>query len=270
MIPVKPESKLKMFVAIPTTGTNCDAQVYALRTMEKNYADRVEFVYPQDCIRRIFHDYARNEMVDEFLKTDCDFIWFLDSDVAPMTNVLDLFLAYVEEWDVGGAPYPLFISQKSEESPQVVYAVYNGTSGKGMRPSDVPMTGSGMVDGLATGCLFIKRHIFEKLQKPYFEFKYNTETRELIEGEDLGFCKKVGALGYKFLVDYSKPCKHYKMVCLRDVNDYAMTYAKRQVEAYDAMIRGKMQALNEKLRAKRAVPKILSPHDVRFTGITKR
>jgi len=244
---------LKMFVAIPTVGTNCDAQVYSLRIMEKLYKDRVEFVYPNDCVRRIFHDFARNEMVEEFLKSDCDFMWFLDSDIGPPTNILDAYLEYYEEWDVAGAPYPIFITQKGLEGPQVVYTVYNGSNGRGMYPANVPPSGVGYVDGMATGCLFIKKHVFSKLERPFFEFKYNQTTREMTEGEDLGFCRKMRELGYKFFVDYSKVCKHYKNVCLRDVNDYAMQYAKTQVEAYDKMIRGQVEELGKRLKAKAQV-----------------
>lgn len=246
---------VKVFVAIPTVGTNCDAQVYALRTMEKLYKDKIEFIYPEDCVRRIFHDFARNEMVEEFLKTEADVLWFLDSDIGPPTTLFDEYLARYEEWDVAGAPYPLFISQRSEDGPQVVYAVYNGTNGVGMRPASIPMEGTGWVDGIATGCLMIKRHIFEGMQKPYFEFKYNSESRELTEGEDLGFCKKVNKMGYKFFIDYTKVCKHYKTVCLRDVNDYAMTYARNQIKAYDAIAR---QQLDE-LKVVRKTPKVIEP-----------
>lgn len=251
---------IKVFVAVPTTGTILDVQTYALREMEKKFKGQIEFVYPEMCVRRIFHDFARNGMVEEFLKTDCDVLWFLDSDVAPPTTLWTEYLKYYEEWSVAGAPYPVFMGQKGLEGPQVVYTVYNGTDGVGLKPSNVPLSGVDYVDGLATGCLFIKRHIFEDMPQPWFEFKYNQQSREMTEGEDLGFVKKVNAMGYRFFVDYSQVCKHYKSVCLRDVNDYAMTYAKNQIKAYDASARAELALAKERLGRK---TKIVDPHTLR-------
>lgn len=228
--------KLKIFMGIPSTGDRSDAQVYFLRSIEKKYKEEVELVYPEDLVIRVSHDFARNAYVDAFLSSDCDLLWFLDSDVVPPKNVLDTVVKHHGEWSLAGAPYPVFISQKGLDGPQVVYTVYNRND-KGFYPSPIPGSGQSFVDGLATGCLFIKREVFTKLSKPYFEHKYDNQTRELTEGEDLGFCRKVSDLGYKFFVDFSHVCKHYKRVDLLDVNNYAITYANNQVLAYDASLR---------------------------------
>lgn len=249
---------IKVFVAIPTTGTVCDVQAYSLREMEKKYASEITFTYPQVCVRRIFHDFARCGLVEEFLQTDCDVLWFLDSDVAPQSSLWDKYLAYYEEWELAAAPYPLFIGQHSADGPQIVYGIYNGMDKGGFRPSDIPREGIAFVDGAATGCMMIKRHILEGMQKPYFEFKYNPETRDMTEGEDLGFCKKMYEAGHKFFVDYAQVCKHYKNVCLRDVNDYAMQYAKRQVEAYDALARKQIEDTRARLKQAKAA-RVIAP-----------
>lgn len=227
--------KIKMFVAIPSTGDRVDAQNYMLRKLEKDYADKIEFVYNPSWVGRIFHDYARNAWVDDFLKTDCDVMWFLDSDVVPHPTVLDLFDKY-EEWELAGAPYPVFMTPAGETEPQVVFTVYKEINGR-LAAAHVPTSGSEYVSGIATGCIFLKRSVFDKLQKPYFEFKYDPETRRMTEGEDLGFCKKVNALGKKFYIDYSKVCKHFKKVDLLDVNDYAMRMQQKAVMKYDEMLR---------------------------------
>jgi hypothetical protein len=244
------QKKIRMYMGIPTTGTICDAQTYVLRELQEKYGDKIEFVYPSVCIRRVFHDYARNSIVEEFLDSGCDVLWFLDSDVAPSKHVLDLIVLHWDKWVVAGAPYPVFITPESDKGPQVVFTVYKGGNGVGLAPANIPPEGLDYVDGIATGCLFIKREVFDKLQKPYFEFKYDHETRIMTEGEDLGFCKKLGALGIKFFIDYSMVCKHYKQVCLLDVNNYAVEYANRAVLAYDRDIRPKVDALVARLKAK--------------------
>lgn len=238
---------IKVFMGIPTTGSVCDAQGYVLRDIEAKYKDKVQLVYPKHCVRRIFHDFARNAMVDEFLASDCDVIWFLDSDIAPDKSVLDLITEHWDKWDAAGAPYPVFMSTPGSEQLQVVFTVYNGNDGRRMAPTDIPRSGTDFVDGIATGCLFLKRGVFDSLKKPYFEFKYDLETRNPIQGEDLGFCMKLNDLGIRFFIDYSKVCKHYKTVCLLDVNNYAIEFANKAVMAYDRVVQTQFATLKEKL-----------------------
>lgn len=236
-------AKIKLFVAMPTTGQVYDSTVHALRGLEKKYSDRIEFVYPDKLVRRIFHDFSRNAMVEEFLNTDCEVMWFLDSDIAPPEHVLDLITEHGDKWKVAGAPYPVFMTPPGEKDCAVFMCVYKHNDTKGMAAADVPYEGVEFVDGLATGCMFIKRGVFEQLEKPYFEFKYDPTDRKMLEGEDLGFCIKVNKLGHKFFTDYSMVCKHYKSVCLLEVNNYAINYANNSVKRYDSLIKSQVEGL---------------------------
>lgn len=227
---------IKVYMGTISTGERSDFQTYVLRELEKKYADKITLVYPETCVHRKFHDYARNAVVEDFLATDCDILWFLDSDVAPPTNVLDLITESGDHWDLAGAPYPVFMTPAGYKGPQVVMCVYQQNE-NGLHAAAVPQSGRAFVDGLATGCIFIKRDVFSKLKKPYFEFKFEPETRFMTEGEDLGFCRKVNDLGYKFFTDYSMVCKHYKNVDLLEVNNYAIDYSNQSVLQYDARIR---------------------------------
>lgn len=250
---------IKLYMGIPSTLNRLDGQCYTLRKIEEKYKGRVELVYPEACVHRIFHDYARNEIVEEFLKTDCDAIWFLDSDIVPPTDVLDLILDEEKPWKVAGSAYPVFMTPEGYDSPQVVFCTYNkGTSG-GLHAARLPRSGTDYVDGLATGCMFIRKEVFSQLQKPYFEFKYAPESRALIEGEDLGFCLKVNKLGLKFLTDYAKVCKHYKTIDLLDANNYAIEFANKAVIAYDAQIRPKVDALVARLQSNKVKSSLILP-----------
>lgn len=241
--------KTKVYVAIPSVGTVSDLMPYAFRQYEREYGDRIEFVYPKHCVQRKFHDFARNAMVDDFLETDCDILWFLDSDVVPPPHVLDLITKYGEHWELAGAPYPVFMTPTGHSGPQVVMCVYMADE-TGMHAAKVPYSGTGFVDGLATGCIFIKREVFAQLEKPYFEFQFDSTSRQLTIGEDLGFCAKVNRLGYKFFTDFDMVCAHYKTVNLLDVNNYAIEYAQRAVNSYDEEIRPKIEMLKGLLKGK--------------------
>lgn len=225
--------KIKVYVGQPSTGTCVDFQPYMLRAIQEAYKDTVELVYPEACAHRIFHDFARNGVVEDFLLSDCDVLWFLDSDIVPPVHVLDLVTKH-EGWKVAGATYPIFMSpgMVADGGREVVFTCYKRNEQGCLKPGQVPDEGVEYVDGLATGCLFIKREVFAQIERPFFKFTYNETTRGLHTGEDIDFCIRMNALGYQFLTDYSMVCKHYKNVELLEVNNYAMAFAKRSVEEF--------------------------------------
>lgn len=252
------KNKIKVYCAVPTTGVVADAQTYFWRDAEAKYKDQIEFIWPPLCVRRVFHDYARNSQVEEFLKSDAEILFFLDSDVVPPPDVFDLVLEK-DKWVVAGAPYPIFMTPPGHTEPQIVFTAYNGSAKGGVAAADCPNEGKEFIDGLATGCLFIKRELFSQLKKPYFAFEYDEETRCMTAGEDLSFCRKVRDLGHKFYVDYSKVCRHYKSVCLLEVNNYTRQYAKRSVEMYDSMVKPALQELQARIKAKNTPSKLVAP-----------
>jgi hypothetical protein len=146
---------IKVYMGLPSTGTRSDQQCYALRELEERYKDTIKLVYPEQCIFRSFHDFARNEVVDEFLASDCDVLWFLDADVCPPKHVLDLITCHWDKWKCSGATYPIFmpIPGTSEGDPVVQFTAYKGITDHGIRLNEVPSKGTDFLDGLATGCL---------------------------------------------------------------------------------------------------------------------
>lgn len=238
MLNPKTGKKWKVYMGLPSNGTVCDFQAYMLRELADRYRDEVELVYPVQLCQRIFHDAARNGTVDEFLDTDCDVLWMVDSDIVPPKHVLDLLTMHGDKWLCAGAPYPIFMAQPGESQRQVVITAYKAMAptedGKPrIAPCSVPDEGAEFVEGLATGCLMIKREVFDKIEKPYFEFKYDAITRQPIEGEDIGFCLKMVGLGIRFFTDYSMVCKHYKNnLDLLEINNYAVGLANKHIEPY--------------------------------------
>lgn len=233
--------KWRIFMSLPSNGTVCDFQAYMLRDVERRYADEVELVYPDQLCQRIFHDAARCGLVEDFLESGCDIMWTLDSDIVPPKHILDLVTMHGDKWLAAGAPYPIFMAQPGEAQRQVVITAYKAidphpeTKRPRLAPCPVPDDGTDFVDGLATGCLFVKREVFDKLERPFFEFKYDPITRQPIEGEDIGFCLKLHRLGIKFFTDYGMVCKHYKNnLDLLEINNYAMALCNKHIAAYRA------------------------------------
>ncbi len=234
---------VKVDLGLPTTGSVVDTQAYFLRALQETYKDKVQLVYPEVCVRRVFHDFARNEIVEDFLKTDCDILWFLDSDITPSHKVLDLITEHGYKWQVAGATYPVVMTPIQGEGPSLVITVYrkNPETGK-LGLGDCPQDGVDFVDGLATGCLFIRREVFSKLQKPYFEFKFDPITKEPTGGEDLNFAKALSDLGIQYFTDFSMICRHQKSVDLLDMSNYAVFFAKHTLAQHHEKIKGDLIA----------------------------
>jgi hypothetical protein len=239
--------KIRVYMGIMSTGLREDIHTYLFRDLQERYGDRVEMVFPDQCVHRFPHDFSRNEYVNDFLASGCDVLWFLDSDVAPPKFIFDLLVSPSQEWLVAGAPYPLWMAAPGTQEPSILFTTYDGLVedeagvAQGIRMTECPQSGQRMVDALATGCMFIKREVFEKLEKPYFAFKHDEKTRRVIEGEDLGFCLKLNKLGIRCLIDYSMVCKHYKRIDLLDLNNYAISLSNKKVMEYDAEIRQQVE-----------------------------
>lgn len=242
--------KTKIYCGWLSTGTSETMHLYLMRDLQERYGEHVELVLPDLCIHRMFHDRARNDVVEEFLASDCDILWFLDSDIVPPTHILDLVVHHKDKWQAAGAPYPIYATVPGSSEMSIMFTVYNGIGGdispgeasRGMHMIECPEGGTEFVDGLATGCLFLKREVFKDLKRPYFEFKFDAETRRIVEGEDLGFALKMHDLGIKFFVDYGMVCKHLKKVCLLDMQNYATKKSNYKTIEYDKLIRDQVQA----------------------------
>lgn len=249
-------AKIKIYMATPSTGDRHDSQNYYLRRMEKQHGDQIEFVYPEIYVGRIFHDHARNAYVKQFLASGCDLMWFLDSDIVPSERTLELVTKHYDKWKLAGAPYPVWMSQQGYEGPQITYTVYKTLGeGKGLSPAPIPDQGLDFVEGIATGCIFIKREVLEKLSAPWFEFKYDPITREIVEGEDLGFCLKVNALGYKFFIDYSMICHHFKKISLLDVSNYVEMQKQAVLDVSDRAYRQSIAKMKLREMENKSKPK---------------
>jgi len=64
------------------------------------------------------------------------------------------------------------------------------------------------VEAIGTGCLLIKRHVFEKVKVPWFEYQWNGDPDGKMITEDLVFCEKAKKLGFKIYCDGTIKCGH--------------------------------------------------------------
>ncbi|MFH1229553.1 MAG: hypothetical protein V1678_03965, partial [Candidatus Aenigmatarchaeota archaeon] len=115
----------------------------------------------------------REQVVEDFLLTDCTHLFFVDSDMLFQPEVLDKLIA--DDKDIVGAQYNRRIEK---ENDPVVATRYQMNPGDQLPPKVFKNY------AVATGCLLIKREVFNKIPKPWFF--HGTAERPL--GDDIFFC----------------------------------------------------------------------------------
>lgn len=140
---------------------------------------------------------ARNVLAK---KAKGDYVFFLDDDVlVPQDTLMKLMSHNVDI--VSG----LYFSRQEPYFPQIYY---KNKKNKDRYDAvfDIP-EGLIQIDACGGGCLLIKKEVFEKLKKPYFQYIPKGEDT-LRKGEDLYFCEKAKKAGFKIYCDTSVKCGH--------------------------------------------------------------
>lgn len=75
-------------------------------------------------------------------------------------------------------------------------------------------TGLKRIFRCGSSCVLIKREVFEKLEKPYYQFMYNEDGTQHTRSEDIGFCDHAREAGFELWADTDVVCQHYKDVMI--------------------------------------------------------
>jgi hypothetical protein len=155
---------------------------------------------------------ARNSLVNEFLKTDCTELLFIDSDVVVEPDNILRLMAQSEGKDVTAGAYPRRAWDK-----KFFADLYYDDKG------EFEFDGSLMrVQRVGTGFMLIQRHVIEKLKADHPEWLYSKEDGgetvcALFDfaikdgryiGEDYLFCDRVTDAGMKVHLDVQLSLPH--------------------------------------------------------------
>ena len=228
--------KKKIFVATPMYGGACGGQYTKssvdLASLAAQYQMDVRFFYlfNESLITR-----ARNYLVDEFLRSDCTHLMFIDSDIGFDPNdviALSVIAAEGSDKHIVCGPYPKkciawekikravdkgFADKNPENLEKYVGDyVFNPKEGTGSIALDEPVE---VLEG-GTGFMMIQRSALEKFAAAYPQYMYKPDhvrtehfdgTREILMAfqaevdpvskrylsEDYWFCQKSWDIGVK-------------------------------------------------------------------------
>lgn len=238
-----------IYVRVPCEHLISAAVTAFLCTLERMNSENIPFRFETGLLGNYKPvDHARNVIVDQFLKNpEASRLWFIDSDLVPAPNTLQLVL---HKGDIVAAPYPFWGStskneEDREEFAEAVWGTYDWVNeGGGFKQPGILEKGLKEHDAAPTGMMIISRRVFEdpamifpdtshrkmngqtvhmgeKDVKPFFRNMYQF-TGALEATEDLEFCWRAKAHGYRTLMDHGVKCGHLKMVNLKQVMDFAI------------------------------------------------
>ena len=184
-VKVEDLKKNKLFIATPMYGGMAHGMYLKscldLQGIMSKYGveTRFSFLFNESLITR-----ARNYLTDEFLRSDCTHLLFIDSDIH--YNPQDVIALLALDKDVIGGPYPKKsinwnnVAEAARKHPDLSPGELENLVGdyvfnvvKGTRQFTVvePLE----VLEIGTGFMMIKRHVFEQMEKAYPQLRYKPD-----------------------------------------------------------------------------------------------
>lgn len=234
---LQPDRKPQVLLACPTVDGNINYTigVQMARAMASSEYDECPFkfaVHVEPGKRPI--DYARNRIVQLFMKTDADWLIMWDQDQAIPENFYEMCM--VTDADVVSALVPVWVGNMDPEAMFRINAY--GVNDKGqcfnlpMPPDDVNLPYRVPITG--TGCIAIRRRVFAPpphglgMKAPFY-FTY-MDDRKVQGGEDINFGVNANKAGFVLAVHPSVRVDHVKPVPLWQVDAWHRAASAMEAE----------------------------------------
>lgn len=192
--------KPRILIAVPNLG-NIRTELSIMFLRWATHPDfEVKIWTPENLIPL---DNARNVIIKEFLSSDFDFLMFVDADIVPPVDVLDLVKLNLDVV----APVS-YVFKEEGIVPMALSRVSEGWT----ITEDLKRGELAEKDCVGAGCLIIARRVLEKV--PTCRFRYKADgTTEADEGFDWN--EKVKKAGFRIFIHGGYETSHYKTVDLK-------------------------------------------------------
>jgi hypothetical protein len=182
--------QVKLSILVPTRDTVHSQFSYCLAQLFKTTSELgIETFLFYDSSTILLNQ--RERLLEQAKKVNSDYVLWIDSDMMfPSTTAVRLL---EHNKDIVACNY----TKRTKPLKTVAYTDLNDwDSWVPMEPQDELVK----VEGVGMGCMLMKLDIFEKIQKPYFEFRYKEDTQDYF-GEDFILLGKLREQGYDVYID---------------------------------------------------------------------
>lgn len=179
--------------------------------------------------RQVIHT-ARNVLAEGFLKTDCEWAFWLDSDMVLEARSITVMMAWAKKLKARlltglyfqrlGQHMPLALIR--DEVNRKYEDVYSHTAVCPPPGSKTPFK----VHAAGFGCILMHRSVLSEMEFPYFKYQYISDVKEL--SEDFYFCMKAREKKIDLWVIPEITCKHIGEEPLIGMDDYIASSAGKE------------------------------------------
>ncbi len=212
---------------------------------------------------------ARNKVARQFVETDADWLFWLDTDMGFAPDTIEKLLEVADPVArpiVGGL---CFAQKETHEdglsgyrcAPRVTIMDWTDVNGvyQFAGRAHYPVNSLVQCTGTGSACLLIHRSVFEKIAKENGPTWYDPiVTDEGPIGEDLSFCARAGASGFPVYVHTGVKTTHHKQLWVAEQDYWSQLVVPPATERVAVLVPvtgrpGNVQPLVDSLRASTAM-----------------
>jgi hypothetical protein len=187
----------KVAICIPSRGEMEIGTAFDLATMcgyDSRFRKGTQSIYT--IAGTLIFD-QREKLTIESLKEGADYILWIDADMRFPKNTIERLIRHNKDI-VGVNATTRSIPVKS--TAKMLKIDLEEKTNEWVPVSSKGKTGLERVTSIGCGVMLVKRHVFEKIERPWFWFE-NLKNHKLL-GEDVYFCVKAHDFGFETWVDH--------------------------------------------------------------------
>jgi GT2 family glycosyltransferase len=175
--------------------------------------------------RTLIHT-ARNFLAKEFLETECEWAFWMDSDMILEPRTIVTMIDWAKKLD-GKFLTGVYVTRNGEHRPLVLVRECVDVQNRKHKNLDKyghtfvypkDCTTPFKVDACGFGCVLTHRSMFEKMKYPYFRNEWYEEDKEV--SEDFWFCVKAKEAGFDLWCVPELKCGHLGRQKTLTLQDY--------------------------------------------------